>query len=254
MTAPTRPTTMVNEQRPKGGPVALRPHRPTMEKIGEVVTVHRDASLPLMAAAHQPVEIGSDRVMEKFDGAARPAPQHDGGAQKPRDQHAQASPEGYVRLQLHYNDGNLSVIGAKSVDGPLLNPAAVIEGYAYDVMIGERQISLGSIPDVGGRRAFANRDVTGREGKHRFFRVSEFDFFVRIPYANFTAEDLPRLKIVLQKVQNAPGRLTPGVAIARHAEVEAEEVARLSGVSLEATPEPVRAQLRDILNARGPRP
>lgn len=244
---------MANEQRSKGGLVALHPHRPTMERVGEVVTVHRSASLPLMAADH-PAEIRGDRLMEKFDGAARPAPQHGGGAQKPRDQHAQASSEGYIRLELHYDDGKLSVVGAKSVDGPLLNPAAVIEGYAYDVLIGERQVSLGSIPDVGGRRAFANRDVPGREGKHRFFPVAEFDFFVRIPYANFTAEDLPRLNIVLQKVRNAPGRLTPGVAIARHAEVEAEEVARLSGVRLEATPEPVRAQLRDILNAHRPRP
>jgi hypothetical protein len=42
-----------------------------------------------------------------------------------------------------------------------------VYGYAYEVLLDEQQVALGSIPDVGLRRSFANRDVDGPEGKHQ---------------------------------------------------------------------------------------
>jgi hypothetical protein len=87
-------------------------------------------------------------------------------------------------------------VGIHEVAGPLTIPDAVIHGYVYEVLLGDRRVSLGSIPDVGGRRAFANADVPGPEGKHRFFPQAAFDFFVRIPKAELRSEMLPQMHIV----------------------------------------------------------
>jgi hypothetical protein len=98
------------------------------------------------------------------------------------------------------------------------------------------------------RRAFANRDVPGPEGKHRFIQVPTFDFFVRIPKAHVSEANLPKLTIVLHNVRQAPDRLVPGTALQRQSGVETTEVARLSGgLSLEKLPPPVRPLFEKIL-------
>jgi hypothetical protein len=75
------------------------------------------------------------------------------GPQKPKaDRAAPSSTEGYVRVELHSANGQLSVVGASEVPGPLTIPSAVINGLAYEVLLDDQQIALGSIPDVGLRR------------------------------------------------------------------------------------------------------
>jgi hypothetical protein len=88
------------------------------------------------------------------------------------------------------------------------------------VLLDDQQIALGSIPDVGLRRAFANRDVPGPEGKHRFIQVPAFDFFVRIPKAHVSDANLPKLTIVLHNVRQAPDRLVPATALQRQSGIE----------------------------------
>jgi hypothetical protein len=126
--------------------------------------------------------------------------------------------------------------------------SAVIRGYAYEVLLDEQQIALGSVPDVGIRRAFANRDVEGPQGKHYFIKVPTFDFFVRISKSDVSSAALPKLNIVLHKVEDAPDRITSLEALQKQPGVKAVEVGRLAGIKLEDLPPAVRPHLEQILD------
>lgn len=87
----------------------------------------------------------------------------------------------------------------------------------------DQQIALGSLPDVGVRRAFANRDVPGPEGKRYFIKVPAFDFFVRVPQGHISASTLSRLNVILHNVDDAPDRLTTLTPFAKQASVKTIE-------------------------------
>jgi hypothetical protein len=236
------------EQRPMGAPVVHAPSLPSMESVGSVKTVLRNAALPLMSAS---TSIGTrgESVMEEWHSMTALPPSPGTGPQKPKE--AQAAPsaeEAYVRLELQFANGRLSVIGLKEVPGPLSIPSAVIQGHVYEVLIGDQQIALGSIPDVGVRRAFANRDVPDPQGKHRFIQETSFEFFARIPKVLATKENLPKMTVVLHNVRQAPDRLVPATAVQHQPGVEAVEVARLSGIIPDQVPAAVRVQLDRIVS------
>ncbi len=244
----TRPTVLPNEQKHMGAPVVHAPGLPSMEKVDEVKTLLRNTALPLMAA-DAAAEVRGEHLMERVSSMSQVPPTHSLGPQRAKEgMDMPARSDGYVRLEVHFENGRLSVIGAKDVPGPLTIPTAVIQGHVYEVLIGDQQIALGSIPDVGVRRAFANRDVPGPEGKHRFVQVFAFDFFVRVPKAHVTAENLPKMDIILHNVREVPDRLAPDLAMRAQPSAAVEEAARLSGVRLETMPDVVRSQLEGIIN------
>ena len=173
---------------------------------------------------------------------------HTGKSQEPKaGQVGLSSADGYVRIEIHVEDGQLSIIGVKQVPGPLVMSSTVIRGYAYEVLLDEQQVSLGSVPDVGIRRAFANRDVEGPQSKHYFINVPAFDFFVRIPKGNVSAATLSKLNIVLHKVEEAPDRLNTLAALQKQPGVKSVEIGRLAGITLEQLPPAVRPHLEQIL-------
>jgi len=235
------------EQSATAAPVVIAPHLPAMEKIGEVKTVRRNTLLPLMGAGH-PQGTRGEGVMSPVPPKMSPPPPLSGKPQEPKvGQVGLSSADGYVRMEVHVEDGRLSIIGVKQVPGPLAMPSAVIRGYAYEVLLNEQQVALGSVPDVGVRRAFANLDVEGPQGKHYFIDIPAFDFFVRIPKGNISATTLPLLNIVLHKVEDAPDRLTSLSALQKQPGVKAVEVGRLAGIKLEELPSAVRPHLEQIL-------
>jgi hypothetical protein len=245
-----RPPVLPNEQKRMGAPVVNAPGLPSMEKVGDVRTLLQNTALPLMGDEAQTEPRGT-HLMERADDMFVAPPSHGVGPQRPKErERVSAQSEGYVRLEVHFEDGRLSIIDAKDVPGPLINPNAVIQGYAYEVLIGDRQISLGSIPDVGVRRAFANRDVPGPHGRHRFVEVPAFDFFVRIPKVQLTAENLSKMDIVLHDVSAAPDRIAPELPMSKQPSLETAEVARISGLRLESMPAVVRSHLERIINER----
>jgi hypothetical protein len=242
----------LTEQRHMGAPIVNAPGLPMMEAIGRVTTVRRNSLLPTMGTDFAAAPTG-ENLMTKVQAMSDTPPWSGQGPQKPKaDQTAPSSTEGYVRVELHSANGQLSVVGASEVPGPLTIPSAVINGLAYEVLLDDQQIALGSIPDVGLRRAFANRDVPGPEGKHRFIQVPAFDFFVRIPKAHVSDANLPKLTIVLHNVRHAPDRLVPATALQRQSGIETTEVARLSGLSLEKLPPTVRPLFEKALQDNKP--
>lgn len=236
------------EQRPMGAPVVHAPGLPSMERVGEVKTVLRNTALPLMGTDAS-ADTRGENLMAGVHAMANVPPWSGQGPQKPKEGQVGPAPsDGYVRVEFHVENGQLSVIGVREVPGPLAIPSAVIHGLVYEVLIGDQQIALGSLPDVGLRRAFANRDVPGPEGKHRFVQVPSFDFFARIPKVYVSRENLPRMTVVLHNVRQAPHRVAPGTALQKQSDIETIEIARLSGVRPEQLPAVVRPLFEKILN------
>lgn len=249
---PTKPDEVIralpSKQEATAAPVILAPHLPSMEKTGEVKTVLRNARLPLMGSGVQQPPRG-EGLMAPVP-AQQSAPSRLTG--KPQERKAAppstASGEGYVRVEVHVENGKLSVAGIREVAGPLVMPSAVIHGYAYEVLLDDQQVGLGSLPDVGVRRAFANRDVPEPQGKHFFIEVPAFDFAVRIPKGYLVSANLPKLNVVLLKVEEAPDRFTSLAPLQKQPGVKAAEVGRLAGIKVEELSAGVRPNLERILS------
>jgi hypothetical protein len=150
-------------------------------------------------------------------------------------------------VEIHVENGQLSVTGVKEVAGALVLPTTVARGYAYEVLVADRQIALDSIPDAGIHRSFANRDIPGPQGKHHIIELPAFDFFARIPKTPFSATILPKLTVVFHRVSDAPDRLSPAVSLHVQAGVVMSEVGRLSGIKLDQLSWTVRPQIEEML-------
>jgi hypothetical protein len=235
------------EQSASAGPVIAAPHLPMMEKVSLVETVQRNPLLPLMGAG-APVHTSGEGTMARVPWPIAPQSALPSSPQEPKVIPHEAAPsDGYIRMEVHVENGQLSIVRMKSVPGPLALPSAVARGYVYEVLVDGQQVALGSVPDVGVRRAFANSDVPGPQGKHHFVDVPTFDFFVRVPKGYVSTANLPKLNIVLHNVREAPDRLTTLAPLQKQVEVEADEVGRISGIKLEELTPAVRSQLEQIL-------
>jgi hypothetical protein len=164
-----------------------------------------------------------------------------GGAQK----------ESYLRLTVRADNGTLTVLAVREVEGPLDVPDTLTSGLAYEVTIAGQRVSMGSLPDVGISRSFANRDVPSPEGKHGFQQVSTFDFNVRIPRRDLTPTALPHLRISLYRLRQAPkhpvGRETLRDQLSGE---ELSEVGRLDGLPPDRVADAARAELERLLRLR----
>ena len=229
------------------------PNLPDMEPHGAVKTIVQQAHLtPMTILAVPQAGPGSAAThMTAFE-PARVA-QTPAGAPNTPQQGTPAAPvpvasgEGYARIEMHSENGVLSVVGVHEVPGPLAIPSTVANGLAYEAMLGDQQIGLGSVLDAGLSRSFANADVPGPEGKHRFTQRTSFNFFVRVPKAQMTIAAMPNLHITLHRVANAPDRLVPGVSLASQPGLDVTEVSRMPGIALERLAPTVRPQLEKML-------
>jgi hypothetical protein len=230
------------------GPVTIAPHLPTMEKRGEVKTVQRNTLLPLMGAGAPRPTTGRGTMLPVPSEIRAPSPPSGNPQQTPENHAAPASQAGYVRLTVRLDKGKLSITGAKQVPGPLAVPSSVIHGYAYEVLADDQQVALGSIPDVGVRRSFANRDVEGPEGKHHFATIPTIEFFVRIPKSYLSTRNLPKLNIVLHDIREAPDRFATLAPLQKQPAVSTVEVGRLAGIRLDQVLPTVRPVLEQIIS------
>jgi hypothetical protein len=238
------------EQSPTAGPVITLTGGAAMEKTGEVKTVLRNTLLPLMGAG-TPVHTGGAGQMDPLPSRLPTSAILSAKPQEPKAGNVASAADGYVRLEVHADNGKLTITAAKHVPGPLSLPSALIRGYAYEVLVDDQQVGLGSLPDVGIQRAFANRDVEGPQGKHHIGRLPTFDFSVRIPAGLVVAPNLPKLNVVLHNVQDAPDRLPSLAPLDKQPGVKTVEVGRLAGIALEQLSPVVRTQFERLLSLNG---
>jgi hypothetical protein len=235
------------------------------EQQPEAAPVVEDERLPRMAdIVEEPYEVreGAGRMPEvppAAEGGKRrmdPRPSDTTQTaympmQQPRQQAAADRGESYLRLTVHNENGELTVVAAREVEGPLTVAETLPSGVAWDVSVGNRRIATGHVPDAGVVRAFANRDVAGPEGRHGFFEVSSFDFNVRIPRQEVAPDVLPHLRISLHRLHKAPEQPLGTEPLHQQlSEEEFAEIGHLEGLSGAQLAEPAQSELERILQVR----
>lgn len=154
---------------------------------------------------------------------------------------------GYVRFKVHVENGKLSITGVKEIPGKLITTRPASPGHFYEVLIGDEPISLGFLPDIGVRRSFANIDASGIELRERISTQPSFDFFVRIPRAKVTEDTLPKMAIMVHKVQKMPVKLDRSIPFIKNPGIISTKIGHLKGIKLNKLPKQVRPQLERIL-------
>lgn len=156
-------------------------------------------------------------------------------------------PEGYVRLRMRVHNGDMTVVGAKAVEGPLVE--SKLQGdLAYEVTVGQKRVAVGAIPDAGEKRSFPH--PTSRKAELRGHHVTPLDTYevnVRVPKEEVSAAALPRLEVALYRVKKElpVEAATAAVAgpIGPQYEHELREVGRLKGVKPDQLPARVAKQV-----------
>jgi hypothetical protein len=160
---------------------------------------------------------------------------------------AAQQPEGYVRLRLRVADGEMSVLGAQAVEGPLVEPK--LQGaLAYEATVGEKRVAAGGIPDVGERRSFPDPEGKGVMKGHHVEELRTYEVNIRIPKERVSASALPRLEIALYKLKEELPEARPDMLaaapIGEQFERELREVGRLKGIRPDKLARPVAQQVR----------
>jgi hypothetical protein len=156
-------------------------------------------------------------------------------------------PEGYVRLRLRVTDGEMAVVGAKAVEGPLVEPK--LQGaLAYEMTVGQKRVAAGGIPDVGERRSFPDPQGKGEMSGHHVEKLKTYEVNVRVPKERVSAADLQRLEIALYRMKEElpearVDRLPAGPIGAQFGR-QLREVGRMKGIRPDRLDEPVAQQVR----------
>lgn len=155
------------------------------------------------------------------------------------------SREGYVRLRLRVQNGEVSVVGAKAVEGPLVE--SKLQGaLAYEVTLGDERLAAGAIPDAGEQRSFPDpKGAPGQEG-HYVTPLRSYEVNVRVPKAAVSVSALPKLEIALYRVkEELPVERPAAGPIGPQFERELSEVGRIKGIRAEKLAKPVADEVRN---------
>ena len=169
---------------------------------------------------------------------------------KPVRTSAAAVKDGYVRIRLRVAGDRVTVVGAKAVEGPLVERPDIRGSMAYDVTLGSKRVAAGSILDVGERRSFPNESprAPAEQRGHFITEVPTYEVNVRVPASEVKMRSLPRLNIRLYRVkEDVDVRLAKPGPLGAHFTRELREVGRVSGIKPATLAAPHRAQLKKAL-------
>lgn len=105
----------------------------------------------------------------------------------------------YVRLLLHFENGELRITDADVVDGPLVMSDAVVSGLAHEVRVDGRRVAFAVLPDANVNRSFA--EPGSRE--HHVYERETYDFVARVPRDQLRGIDPAGLTVDLLDVRTS---------------------------------------------------
>lgn len=110
--------------------------------------------------------------------------------------------EGYIRLQLRVENGEIWIIGVRAVESSLLQEESVHGGeLGYEIRLADQRLALGSIPDFGEMRGFPPPHPTEDMHGHQIIKQLENKFTVRILRKHFTEDNAKRLEISVFRIK-----------------------------------------------------
>ena len=193
----------------------------------------------LQMEAEPKADTGKTNRMKKFTRSAKKAAPKKYDDQKPppttriaKKETTEKEPAGYVRMRLRVKDGEVSVLDAKAVEGPLVETK--IQGaLAYEATLGPRRVAAGAIPDVGEKRSFPAPKGKGPQAGHFVTPLESYEINVRVPKEEVTLKSLPRLEVAVFRVKEelpvAHTALLAAAPLDVQFDKEVREVARLKG-------------------------
>ncbi|HVE50606.1 MAG TPA: hypothetical protein VNG69_13445 [Casimicrobiaceae bacterium] len=167
---------------------------------------------------------------------------------KPAGRATKRTSEGYVRLRVLVQNGELSVVGAKFVEGPLAPVETLPPGLVYEVTLGSRRVAAGAIPDAGVWRSFP--DPFGRAGLegHHITEVSSYEIAVRVPAQELSISALPKTRITLLRWRGtSPAAPAAGRSLKAQLKGRVNTVASLNGIRPSQLSKKAQAELRKAL-------
>jgi hypothetical protein len=230
-------------QREGADPIADNPSLPRMDDEAARQT---PAGGPLMDEHTAPASdaAGRDEMAPvPTELSAAPPPGGDYPPQQPRPGAGRTNGDGYLRLLLRVDDGEVSVVGASRVPGPLRTSGPLQGGLAYEVSIGPEQLGAGEVPDPGVRRGFAPPDDPARG--HSVVEVPSYEFTARFPAGGLSPGDLPDLQVTVYRLDG--GQAVPLPTLREQSGRATREVAALRGIRTEGLPQAVRVDLERAL-------
>ncbi len=152
--------------------------------------------------------------------------------------------DGYVRMRIRVEDGQMSVVESTFVPGPFRAARSLVGDTFYQVTDGERMLQAEPIPDLGVVRGFANPDGPPEQRRHHIYRPSSYEFDVRIPADELTGRRLPTVSVALYRAPSsvAVPDLTDEPLDRRLPEQGLVELGRIDGLAVEDLPVEIGSQ------------
>lgn len=162
---------------------------------------------------------------------------------------ARSPDEGYVRVRVHVEDGELTITSVSRVEGPLVTTSAVSGGYVWEVVVGGERLASDALGDLSHWRSFAQPDGPEELRGHHIVELGSFDFTVRIPSDKISTESLDNAEIGLFRVKDTrrPLQLDASARPLREQfPTQLREVVRVAGIG-SAIPQDLRGEIDRIL-------
>lgn len=156
--------------------------------------------------------------------------------------------QGYIRLRVRVEGGELSIAGAKFVEGPLAETQVLHPGLACEIMLGSHRVAASWIPDAGVWRSFP--DPLGRPGLqgHHVTEVPSYEIAMRVPAKDLSMSALSKARMTLYRWHGTGhAELRAGRSLKRELKGRVETVAVLTGIKLSRMTKQAQAELRSAL-------
>jgi hypothetical protein len=154
---------------------------------------------------------------------------------------------GYLRFQIRVEGRELSVVSAKYVEGPLIQPDTIHAGLSYEVKIGNRRVAVGEVAEPEWR---SYPDPLGRQGleRHHITRPETYEFSVRVPADELSREKLAETKVTLRSwVGRGPGEMLEMNRVTKEPKGAVTTIGVLRGITLDQLPKTSQTELRRAL-------
>jgi hypothetical protein len=172
------------------------------------------------------------------------------GEQEPVSKRAARAGESYLRLRVRVESGDISVVDARQVEGPLTQPSTVHGNYVAELLHNGEPVAVEAIPDLGERRSYFDPSRAPVEGgSHGSWEIPTAEFALRIPSDAISAKSLAKADIVLYQVKDSsqPLRTRPGASLREDYHSEVREVASSKGVDLSNLSKAAQANVKRVL-------
>ena len=157
--------------------------------------------------------------------------------------------ESYLRMRMRVENGEMSVVDVREVEGPLSMPDNLPSGFVYEVTLGPKRVAVGSVPDLGEWRSFPSPSGPAELRVHHITSLPDAEFTMRIPREEVSLSALPKTEVALYQVKEPAGdRPIPrGLSLEAEFTNEIREIARLKGIMVNVLPKEAQKEIRRAL-------